>query len=45
VITDSSLRSDARGVLTRECRNLRIVDAQTESASGHSDTVSTAGRK
>lgn len=45
VITDSSLRSDARGVLTRECRNLRIVEAQTESGSGHSDTASAAGRK
>jgi DeoR/GlpR family transcriptional regulator of sugar metabolism len=26
VVTDSSLRQDARGVLLRECRNVRIVD-------------------
>jgi len=30
VITDSSLRADARGVLTRECSNLRIVDASAD---------------
>jgi len=31
VITDSSLRHDARSVLKRECRNLQIVDAQINS--------------
>ncbi|MFM8015354.1 MAG: DeoR/GlpR family DNA-binding transcription regulator, partial [Actinomycetota bacterium] len=32
VITDSSLRNDARGVLSRECRNLRIVEVQAETS-------------
>lgn len=32
VITDSSLRHEARGILKRECRSLQIVDAQTDAA-------------
>ncbi|MFM8712773.1 MAG: DeoR/GlpR family DNA-binding transcription regulator [Actinomycetota bacterium] len=32
VITDSSLRNDARSVLSRECRNLRIVEVQAETS-------------
>lgn len=30
VITDSSLRSDARAVLTRECRGVRLVDVMSQ---------------
>jgi len=30
VITDSSLRSDARAVLTRECRSVRLVDVMSQ---------------
>lgn len=33
VVTDSSLRQDARGVLLRECRNVRVVDIDNQSAS------------
>jgi len=32
VITDSSLRHEARSILKRECRSLQIVDAQTDAA-------------
>jgi len=30
VITDSSLRADARAVLTRECRSVRLVDVMSQ---------------
>lgn len=32
VITDSSLRHEARSILKRECRSLQIVDARTDAA-------------
>lgn len=39
VVTDSSLRQDARGVLLRECRNVRIVDIDNQSASVRDNTT------
>ncbi|MFM7308166.1 MAG: DeoR/GlpR family DNA-binding transcription regulator [Actinomycetota bacterium] len=46
VITDSSLRNDARGVLSRECRNLRIVEVQAETSmtQAAATTTNTSGR-
>ncbi|MFM7890518.1 MAG: DeoR/GlpR family DNA-binding transcription regulator [Actinomycetota bacterium] len=41
VITDSSLRNDARGVLSRECRNLRIVEVQAETSMKQADATTT----
>jgi hypothetical protein len=38
VVTDSSLRTDARGVLLRECRNVRIVDIDHQSPSEQDNT-------
>jgi DeoR/GlpR family transcriptional regulator of sugar metabolism len=39
VITDVSLRRDARDVLTRECRNVQVVDPNSMVNSDHTATV------
>jgi len=39
IISDSSLRSDARGILNRECKSVRIVETNSDTQQGHSTTT------
>lgn len=45
VISDSSLRSDARGVLTRECKSVRIVETDDDAQRDHSTTTTNGSQR